>query len=209
MGSFTGTQFDDIIDIRNEPLTGEGVTAHGVTAGNGNDTVLGSPHTDYIQGEGGNDTLFGFLSNDVLVGGEGNDYLDGGGGDDLLSGESGADILIGRAGNDRMYGGSGDDRYYHGANDGVDTINDDLSPAEWPGFGGGNDTIIFTDVNLADLAYIRPEGSDDLWLSSAADFADGTFDDGVIVEDFFLGGNNMIETVGTADNYLIDLTQIA
>ncbi|MDQ7735384.1 hypothetical protein QT231_22005 [Halomonas sp. SpR1] len=162
-----------------------------------------------IQREGGNDTIFGYLSNDVLVGGEGDDYLDEGEGDDLLSGGPGADILIGGAGNDRMYGGNGDDRYYHGANDGVDIINDDLSPSESTGFGGGSDTIFFTDINLADLDYIRSEGSDDLWLSSVADLSDGTFDDSVIVEDFFLGGNNMIETVGTADNYLIDLTQIA
>lgn len=34
MGHFTGTQFDDIIDIRNEPLTGQ-ATSHGVVAGSG------------------------------------------------------------------------------------------------------------------------------------------------------------------------------
>lgn len=36
--------------------------------------------------------------------------------------------------------------------------------------------------------------------------ADGSMDEGVLIEDFHLGGNNFIETLAMADGYSFDLT---
>ncbi len=207
MAVFTGTQNNDVIDIRSEPLEGS-ETAHGVTAGAGDDVVYGSSHPDTLQGESGSDDLYGFGDDDALIGGDGDDYLAGGVGEDFLSGGEGNDTLIGGAGNDTMYGESGDDLYVHRANEGVDTINDDKTAAAVPGYGGGDDTIYFPDVKLSDVAYVRPENTDDLWLSSFDDLSDESLDDGVIVEDFYLGGDNTVENLVTADNYQVDLTTL-
>lgn len=205
MAMFNGTQYNDTIDIRNQPL-GQYETSHGVVAGSGDDIVYGSSYVDVIQGQDGNDTLYGFNGNDSLIGGSDDDALYGGAGSDFLSGGQGNDTLVGGVGNDTMYGEGGDDLYVHGANEGVDTINDDLTAAATPGYGGGSDTIYFPSLSLDEIAYSRPDGSDDLWLSSFNDFSDGTMNDGVIVEDFFLGGNNTVEILATGDGYYVDLT---
>ena len=75
------------------------------------------------------------------------------------------------------------------------------------GYGGGTDTIQFTGITLDQLAAYRPEGSNDLWLSS---FADGTLDDGVIVGDFYSADantNTYLEYVVTSDSYQVDIFQ--
>jgi len=69
-----------------------------VTAGDGDDVVLGDGNAN------------------VLLGGRGNDRLSGRGGDDRLEGGAGDDIVDGGAGNDRLVGGPGNDvAAYRGA----------------------------------------------------------------------------------------------
>ena len=72
---------DQLIDVEN------------VTAGSGDDNIVGSSLANVLQGragedillgEGGNDILFGDEANDFLVGGLGNDTLDGGQGNDFV-----------------------------------------------------------------------------------------------------------------------------
>jgi Ca2+-binding RTX toxin-like protein len=187
-------------------------TAHGYNALGGNDTVYGSAWVDIIEGGSGDDLLYGYGGDDALIGQNGNDTMYGGAGNDFLhggSGDAGQDVLDGGAGNDDLSGGFGDDIYLHTVNGGVDTINDGDSEATVPGYGGGDDIIQFTAISLAQLSAYRPPNSDDLWLGSADDFADGTMDDGVIVEDFYLAdANTFIEWVYTSDNYWVDLTQL-
>lgn len=108
-----------------------------------------------------------------------------------------------------MYGGSGNDRYIHNVNNGVDIINDGMTEAMFSGYGGGTDTIQFTGITLAQLAWYKPYGSNDLWLSSFTDFDDDTLDDVVIIQDFYLANaNTFVEIVLTADNFSIDLSQL-
>ncbi|MDY0960908.1 MULTISPECIES: calcium-binding protein [Massilia] len=213
MTSATGTNGVDIFDMSifgapNFPFE----TGHGYNALGGNDTVYGSSWNDIIQGGSGNDVLYGNAGNDIVLGQEGNDTLSGGAGDDVLTGgssDAGADVLDGGAGNDRLFGGPGDDLYIHTANSGVDTINDGTSEGGAPGYGGGEDILQFTAITLDQLAAYRPADSNDLWLGSFDDFADGVMDDGVIIEDFYLAdANTFIELVYTADGYWVDLAQL-
>ena len=57
------------------------------------------------------------------------------------------------------------------------------------------------DVALADL-FVTQSGNNLLITTNA----DGTMDSGIVIEDFFLGGNNVIEEIITSDNYVIDTT---
>ena len=56
---------------------------------------------------------------------------------------------------------------------------------------------------LVNLAYTQVGNS--LILLSINDFSDGVINDGVMIQDFFLAGNNVIELLGAANNYLYDL----
>lgn len=71
-----------------------------VTAGGGNDTLLGNAATNTLGGGDGNDDVRGGFGDDVLLGGAGNDDL---------YGQEGDDVLEGGAGNDRIDGGVGND----------------------------------------------------------------------------------------------------
>jgi Ca2+-binding RTX toxin-like protein len=182
-------------------------TAHGFNALAGNDTVYGSAYNDYIDGGSGNDKLYGNGGNDALLGQTGNDELYGGDGNDLLVGgtdDAGADWLDGGAGDDNMFGGNGDDVYVHNLNQGVDHLNDGNTAAMVPGYGGGEDILYMTGVNFADLRLYQD--GNNLWVSSAADVADGVFNDSVVIEDFFLvETNTFVEWIYTADLQWINL----
>ncbi|MCM2470527.1 calcium-binding protein [Agrobacterium vitis] len=202
-----GTEANDVIDLRgwSAPVSPE--TAHGSSGLGGNDTIYGSAYYDLLQGGNGDDFLYGFNGDDGLIGQNGNDTLYGGNGDDFLSGGAGNDRLYGNAGADTLWGKDGNDHYYHGSGDGVDTINDDLSEAGNSGYGGGNDALHLTAFKLADLVYYNIDN--DLYLLTAADAADNYINDGVIIEDFFLGGNNIVETLYTNnDTEMFNLTSL-
>lgn len=199
MAAITLTQYDDYYVSDLVPTGGE--TANAIYGVGGNDTIYGNGYVDFIYGGAGNDAIYGMANNDCLLGEAGNDTLDGGSGDDLLVGESGADILKGGTGVDTMYGGTDNDRYYYSKSEGsIDTINDDKSAAGNPGYGGGTaDYFYFQDVQVADMRFYQ--SGNDLWVTDAADVADGFFDTGVVIEDFFLGGNNEIERVYGSNGY--------
>jgi Ca2+-binding RTX toxin-like protein len=208
MGYFQGSELSERIDISAKSLN-PGETGHFVSAKGGSDTVIGSSYTDIIQGEAGNDILYGNGGNDTLVGGDGNDTLYGGNGNDSVFGGAGTDALYGGEGDDIMYGGTGNDYYYHYAGDGVDIINDNKSPTGAIGYGGGTSDIVYLlNVSSTNLFVYSPSGKNDLWLTSEVDISDGELDDGVIIEDFFLGGANVVEYLMTSDNIYFNLSSL-
>lgn len=96
------------------------------------DDIFGD--VEIIKGGTGNDNIASFLTTGItILGGAGNDTLTGGDGDDLIDGGTG---------NDRLYGGNGDDRFILGLIDGLaDGVNG----------GGGNNSIIDSETDSADL----------------------------------------------------------
>lgn len=78
--------------------------------------LSGSNIPTYVSAGSGDDTLIGSGGNDSLTGGAGRNRLFGGGGDDRLNGSNGRDILLGDAGNDRLYGQAGNDLLDGGGN---------------------------------------------------------------------------------------------
>jgi len=74
-----------------------------VSAGDGNDTVVGGAANDFVRGDGGNDTLDGARGADIVLGGTGDDTLlasemppggsAAGFGDDYYAGEGGNDTI--------------------------------------------------------------------------------------------------------------------
>jgi Ca2+-binding RTX toxin-like protein len=167
-----------------------------VNAGAGDDTVYGSAYNDTILGEDGNDTLFGLGGNDFLFGGAGNDKMYGGVGDDTLAETFGDDILNGEAGNDRLWGGSGNDSYIHQRGGGFDTINDAKSPqgTVGVGYGGGSGDRITVDYAGSEFVFLK-SATNDLVITTASDLADGSADEGVLIEGFFNKGGYLIEYI--------------
>lgn len=72
----------------------------------GNDTIVMSAWSDYMEGRGGNDVMRGGGGADTLLGGAGADTIEGGKGADVLRGGAGGDRLAGGAGNDSLTGGN-------------------------------------------------------------------------------------------------------
>ncbi|MCB2079743.1 MAG: tandem-95 repeat protein [Novosphingobium sp.] len=77
-------------------IKGIGVLTYGLTlsAGSGNQTIIGNTGRDTLSGGTGNDILIGNENRDVLNGDAGNDELRGGAGDDTLNGGAGNDIAV-------------------------------------------------------------------------------------------------------------------
>ncbi|MDT7487287.1 calcium-binding protein [Citrobacter koseri] len=181
----------------------------------GNDEMHGSYDYDIMDGGTGNDVLYGNGGNDVVIGGAGTDRLYGGDGDDLVVGDNlssatgaGNDTLDGGAGNDRLYGNYGDDLYLYSVNSGIDTINDGHTAGSGVGYGGGNDTIQFTDTTVDDIFYQHLEGSNDLFLYTSAGIGDdGSINHGVIIQDFYANDENTnIEYLADSTGALYDLS---
>jgi len=85
------------------------------TGSAGNDVLLGFDAADEMSAGVGNDTLLGRA---------GNDTLDGGAGDDVLYGGVGGDQLSGGTGRDTLAGDAGDDTFRYSLGDGADTVAD-------------------------------------------------------------------------------------
>jgi Ca2+-binding RTX toxin-like protein len=127
----SGNDVIDISSIIGSSLWG----ANSATAGVGNDTVMGSNGSDYINGGEGNDSLDGGAGDDLFVDGDGNDTVDAGAGNDTVVGSSGNDSIFGREGDDSLAGGDGDD--YIVGEGGNDTLIG----------GAGNDLLVDGDGN--------------------------------------------------------------
>src|SRR5688572_20791494 len=100
---------------------------------------LGLPINDYV-GYRRNDTITAGSGDDLVLGLEGNDQLNGGSGNDTVDGGSGNDKLIGGTGDDILRGGSGTDKAsYNGAAAGVE-VNLAVTEAQNT-IGAGTDTL--------------------------------------------------------------------
>lgn len=109
----------------------------------------------------------------------GNDVIPGSIGNDVLIGGAGSDTLNGGAGNDRLIGGAGDDTYFFTA--GQDVIEE---------VGGSADTLTFSNgITFNQVASGLTKSDNDLILK-----VNGSITNQVTLKDFFLGGDNLVET---------------
>lgn len=205
MTIYNGTSGNDTIDFTTAPAPSGGATSHFAWGKQGHDTIRGSNFDDLIFGELGDDTLYGNGGDDLLSGGDGNDFNYGGAGNDALYDGAGNDLLDGGSGNDTLWAGLGNDTYIHQVGGGIDIINDNKSASGAVGYGGGEDTLKvgYTNANLEILADTT---NNNLYITSSTDWADGVMNEGIIIEDFFLGGDYVIERLETSNFVNIDLT---
>ena len=210
MGVFLGlnNNADQIMNISNVTL-GVGQTGNSVTMYGGNDIVIGSSSNDIISGGYGNDSLSGNAGNDFLNGEDGNDTLLGGTGNDSLYGGTGNDLLNGQAGIDYLVGGAGNDTYVHNLNSGNDVINDNMTVTGAIGSGGGiSDVLQFSGLSLGNIvASYFVNNKVNLYVSSYNDLVDnGVINEVVMIENYFQGGNYVIERIAGSDGipYLLN-----
>jgi Ca2+-binding RTX toxin-like protein len=134
-----------------------------------------------LYGEAGNDTLHGSAKNDRLYGNSGNDTINGNNGNDILDGD---------IGNDTLTGGAGDDLYLFREGGGQDIIYNS---------GGGSDTLLFEDINPAELWFGK--NNNHLCVGLV-----GT-EDSVTVNNWF-SGDNKIDNI-QADSMVLLENQLA
>jgi len=109
----------------------------------------------------------------------GDDVVTGTSGNDLLLGGAGNDELKGMAGNDQLIGGIGDDRYVYSG--GQDVLVET----------GGSDTLVFSNgITFNQVASGMMKSGNDLVLR-----VNGSTANQVTLRDFFLGGDDVIETM--------------
>lgn len=185
----------------------------------GNDTISGTTGGDWFDGKGGNDTLLGNAGTDTIWGGTGDDEIRGGGENDLLSGQAGNDIVYGGYNNDTIFGDDGDDFLYGDNPTTGATGQDKLSGGAGNDIlegGPENDEYFFTfnhdgqDViydsqgsydqlfvsgvsNLSGLEFKRGDyfgrDSNDLYVYTDEDAADGTMSEYITVDEFWSGSS--------------------
>lgn len=197
MAQIVRTEGPDYIDRRfSDP--GEGNDGDNIQGLGGDDTILGGDGRDHISGGTGNDSINGGLGDDYgLNGDEGNDTIHGGSGVDWLYGGSGADMLYGDGGDNYLLGGSGNDTYFHAANAGNTFIMDVYAD------GGGTDIVYFMGATIDQLTFAA-DGYD-LYIYTLADAQDGLIDQGIVIGNFFLGGDYLIEYVADQNGNGFDL----
>ena len=93
-------------------------------AGDGNDTLYGTPFDDILNGGNGHDRVFGGGGDDIVCGGTGNDRVLGDAGNDAVYGEEGDDEVDGGPGEDYVLGGAEEDRLTVWG-DGLDFVDGD------------------------------------------------------------------------------------
>ncbi|MFO1322068.1 MAG: calcium-binding protein [Burkholderiales bacterium] len=185
-GESASTTFDVDVEAVAGPVNWFGSTGddeilvrpgtYDVSAGAGNDAIVGPATSAILRGESGDDLLIGQSKEDTLFGGPGADILQGGAGHDALRGDGGHNLLIGDAGNDWLFGqdeqdfiagGAGDDdlrvvdgRYVVALNrgDGADRLTTFGRAETVLSLGGG--------IRASDLALARD--GDDLTLDAGA-----------------------------------------
>jgi Ca2+-binding RTX toxin-like protein len=174
IGTLVGTKGDDVYDLTSSAYSNKGITKTGqgyaVFARDGDDTVTGTHHDDYISGETGDDILHGNMGADTLWGDEGADRIDGGLGDDRIWGGSESDTLEGNGGDDQLDGGTGADTVY-----GDDFLSEGGAPGNDEISGGdGNDMLYGQD---GDDVLTSGRGNDTLSGGTGADtFVYNAFD---------------------------------
>jgi len=195
----------------------KGVSLYG---GAGNDNIVGSTASDFIDGGDDNDVIAGRKGNDVITGGLGDDHIAGGEGNDVLDGGGDADVIHGEDGNDTISGGSGDDLLWgdmfndadstEGGNDIMDggAGNDQLAGGggdDYLSGGSGNDLLIGGEGN--DLLF-GGEGDDELQGGAGRDSLYGDAGDdklwGQDGDDYLSGGAGIDQLVGGDGNDVLD-----
>ncbi|MFI8744760.1 calcium-binding protein [Pseudomonas sp. NPDC077186] len=110
------------------------------------------------------------------------------GGDDVLTGTLANDVLIGGAGNDTLNGGVGNDRLLGGIGDDtyIYTAGQDVLEEL-----GGIDTLRFANgITFNQVASGLGKSGNDLVLK-----VNGSTANQITLKDFFLGGDNLVETI--------------
>ncbi|WP_156152803.1 MULTISPECIES: calcium-binding protein [Pseudomonas] len=149
-------------------MPGGGTGEPGDGEGPGNGEEPGDSGTN--PGGGDQPPVAGVGGDDVLTGTAANDVLIGG---------AGKDTLNGGAGNDRLLGGVGDDTYIYTA--GQDVLEE----------LGGIDTLRFANgITFNQVASGLGKSGNDLVLK-----VNGSSTNQVTLKDFFLGGENLVETI--------------
>ena len=163
-----------------------------ITAGEGNNLILGQGGDDLIDGAGGNDTIYG---------GSGADQVGGGAGNDTVYGDDGNDTVYGDAGDDVIYGGEGND-----------TLRGDAGNDTMDG-GNGNDTASFSffatavTVTLATPGVAQNTGAGNDTLTSIENLTGSNFNDVLTgdANDNYLNGSRGNDTLNGGDgNDLLD-----
>lgn len=183
-----------------------------LTAGAGDDTVIGLRTAGVLSAGAGNDLIIGLQGNDTLYGGGGNDTLQGGAGNNLLAGGAGDDLVQGAMwwpGHDTVWGGDGDDQVMLSAGDNevwAGAGDDSLfggSGQDILGGGAGND-LIQANSGTGNQLW-GGDGKDRLFTSNWGDIAGGGAGDDWIKgqggSDTIYGGtgNDTVESLEGAD----------
>lgn len=183
-------------------LRGKGVKYN---AGDGNDTLYGTPNDDILNGGNGNDRVYGGGGDDIVCGGTGNDKVFGDGGDDAVYGEEGRDRAEGGPGDDYVLGGAEEDRVSSWG-DGLDFADGDYGADVV--VGGAGDQIFGGTLNdrlsvrlapgeVESAAYMNGGYDDDRMVGSELD----DHMQGNVGEDriFGHGGDDVIRGGGSDD----------
>ncbi|MFJ2326273.1 calcium-binding protein [Pseudomonas sp. NPDC087690] len=180
-------------------LDTQGYASDWLSGGAGDDVIVSDAFdtTSSASGDEGNDTIT--MVGGQARGGEGSDILTGTGRNYLLFGDEGNDLLIlNLAGQSTSggsaYGGQGDDTYVVNTS-GLVTIQDE----GWD----LNDTLILNTIANASQLSVSRIGND-AYLHSANDGTSGVPNNGVKLEGWYAGFNN-IEHIQTADGQVYDL----
>src|SRR4051794_37436635 len=94
--TLTDTGGDDDIDFSGA----SGNVATTISAGSGNDTIVGNDGDAHIDGGTGDDNITGGDGDNIITGGDGNDTIVTGGGTDSIAGNDGNDSITSDGGND-------------------------------------------------------------------------------------------------------------
>ncbi len=167
---------------------------------------LGGDHSiDYVQPDGGNYLTTAQIAAQLTAvpgggeepgepeepgnpGGPGEPPVAGVGGDDLLVGTAGNDILLGGAGNDTLSGAAGNDTLLGGVGEDTYTYTAGQDVIEEV---GGADTLVFAGgITFNQVASGLMKSGNDLVLR-----VNGSTANQVTLKNFFLGGDNLVETI--------------
>lgn len=121
----------------------------------GQDSLAGNEKDNVIRGFAGNDSISGSSGNDVMDGGAGADQFWGGSGNDAFYLDGGLGALA-----DIAYDYSGSDRYYIAGAAGKNVVGDT------PDGTLQHDQVVLSNVNLSDVTFSRPVGTNDLVVST-------------------------------------------
>ena len=162
---------DNLIDLSG--LTGAAFTALtsvGVDAGDGDDTITGSPLADVLRGGAGDDGIDGGEGDDTLAGGLGNDQLTGGLGTDTVAGGGGSDVEDGEV----------------------------LSANDFSSLGADLQTYLQNVQDSLDGVFARPLPFVGDQLAGDVSVANGFISDPTIKGQFVTGGDGFASDLGAA-----------